>query len=300
VRALFVVLAVQVVLGATFAVLAATGNIPFTSDEPERRAGKADRFDSAAAFALLREQVELGPRPAGSRASRALGERLRGLLPDGRFEAVPGDLRNVVGEVPGRDPRRRVVVGAHYDTKDLPGFVGANDGASGTAVAVQLARTLKPRQLGPSVVFVLFDGEESPGETHNSEFEQRGLRGSKAIAPRLRGAEAMILVDFVGDRGLSVPREVNSDEALWSRLRAAAGRAGAGGAFPPAVTGPVSDDHLPFIEAGVPSIDLIDVTFPCFHRPCDDLSAVSEQSLDKTGETVLELISGLPPPPRSR
>ena len=292
-RALFVVLAVQVVLGATFAVLAATGNIPFTSDEPEGRAARADRFDSATAFSLLREQVELGPRPAGSRASRELGERLRGLLPGGRFEPVPGGLRNVVGEVPGRDPRRRVVVGAHYDTKDIPGFLGANDGASGTAVAVQLARTLKPRQLGPSVVFVLFDGEESPRETPDSEFEQRGLRGSKAIAPRLRGAEAMVLLDFVGDGRLSIPREANSDEALWSRLRAAAGRVGSGGAFPPAVTGAVSDDHLPFIEAGVPSIDLIDFTFPCFHRPCDDLSAVSESSLDKTGETVLELLTTL-------
>jgi len=293
VRALFVVLAVQVLLGATFAVLAATGNIPFTSDEPERRAGRADRFDSAAAFALLREQVELGPRPAGSRASRALGERLRGLLPDGRFQAVPGGLRNVVGEVPGRDPRRRLVVGAHYDTKDIPGFVGANDGASGTAVAVQLARTLKPRQAGPTVVFVLFDGEESPGDAPDSEFLRRGLRGSKAIAPRLREAEAMVLLDFVGDRELSTPREANSDEALWSRLRAAAARVGAGEAFPPAVTGAISDDHLPFIEAGVPSIDLVDFTYPCFHKPCDDLSAVSESSVDKTGETVLELLTTL-------
>lgn len=287
------VLAVQVLLGAAFAVLAATGNIPFTSDEPDRGPKKAQRFDSGAAFALLREQVALGPRPAGSRASRALAERLRGLLPGGRFEAVPGGLRNVVGEVPGRDPRRRVVVGAHYDTKDIPGFVGANDAASGTAVAVQLARTLKPRQTGPTVVFVLFDGEESPRGTPDREFERRGLRGSKAIAPRLRGAEAMVLLDFVGDRELSIPREANSDEVLWRRLRAAATRVGADRAFPPAVTGAVSDDHLPFIEQGVPSIDLIDFDFPCFHRTCDDLSTVSESSVDRTGETVLELLTTL-------
>ncbi|MDQ3586942.1 MAG: M28 family metallopeptidase [Actinomycetota bacterium] len=292
-RGLFVVLAVQVLLGATFAVLAATGNIPFTSDEPEQRPPTTDPFDSAAAFTLLREQVELGPRPAGSPASRILGERLRRLLPGGRFEAVPGGLRNVVGEVPGRDPERRFVVGAHYDTKDIPGFVGANDGASGTAVAVQLARTLKPRQAGPTVVFVLFDGEESPRDTPESEFEHRGLRGSKAIAPRLRGAEGMVLLDLVGDRELSTPREANSDVALWDRLRAAAGRVGTGGAFPPGVRGAVSDDHLPFIEAGVPSIDLIDFSFSCFHQRCDDLSAVSERSVDKTGETVLELLRKL-------
>ena len=292
-RLLFVVLAVQVVLGATFAVLAATGNVPFASDDAEPADLRVDRFDSAAAFALLREQVELGPRPAGSRASRALGERLRGLLPGGRFEAVPGGLRNVVGEVPGRDPRRRVVVGAHYDTKDLPGFVGANDGASGTAVAVQLARTLKPRQIRPTIVFALFDGEESPRDTPDSEFESQGLRGSKAIAPRLSGAEAMILLDFVGDRKLSTPREENSDEALWGRLRAAAARVGAAEAFPSDTRGAVSDDHLPFIEAGVPSIDLIDFAFPCFHERCDDLSAVSESSVDTTGETLLELLRSL-------
>ena len=75
---------------------------------------------------------------------------------------MPGGLRNVVGFVPGRDPSRTVVVGAHYDTKDLPGFVGANDGAGGTALVVELARTVKPRELRPSVVFILFDGEESP------------------------------------------------------------------------------------------------------------------------------------------
>ncbi len=292
-RALFVVLAVQVLLGVAFAVLAATGNIPFTSDQPEGRPARTDRFDSAAAFSLLREQVDLGPRPAGSRASRVLAERLRRLLPEGRFEAVPGGLRNVVGEVPGREPSRRVVVGAHYDTKDIPGFVGANDGASGVAVTVRLARTLKPRQADPTVVFVLFDGEESPRETPESEFEQRGLRGSKAIAPRLRDAEAMVLLDFVGDRDLSMPREANSDETLWSRLRVAARRVGAAEAFPAAVSGPVFDDHLPFIEQGVPSIDLIDFDFPCFHRRCDDLSAVSERSLDQTGETVLELLTTL-------
>jgi hypothetical protein len=292
VRLLLAVLGVQVLLGATFAILAATGNIPFAGEEPEPRAPRADRFDRAAAFALLREQVELGPRPAGSPTSRRLAERLRELLPAGRFQAVPGGLRNVVGEVPGRDAGRRVVVGAHYDTKDLPGFVGANDAASGTAVAVQLARTLRPRQIGPTVVFALFDGEESPPGAADSEFEERGLRGSKVAARRLGDAEAMILLDFVGDRDLRIPREANSDEGLWQRLRAAAARVGAAREFPPETAGPVSDDHLPFLEQGVPAIDLIDFSFPCFHRRCDDLSAVSERSLDLTGETVLELLRG--------
>ncbi|MEJ7716414.1 MAG: M28 family metallopeptidase [Thermoleophilaceae bacterium] len=188
---------------------------------------------------------------------------------------MPGGLRNVIGTVPGRDPRRTVVVGAHYDTKDLPGFVGANDGASGTAVLVQLARTLRPRTIRPNVVFVAFDGEESPAGTADGDFETQGLRGARVAAASLRRAEAMILLDFVGDRQLSTPRELNSDPRLWSRLRAAAGRVGAGRAFPAGVQGPISDDHLPFRQAGVPSIDLIDFDFPCWHQTCDDLSAVS-------------------------
>jgi hypothetical protein len=81
-----------------------------------------------------------------------------------------------------------------------------------------------------------------------------------------------------------------SDFELWSRLRAAARRAGAGWAFPPRTQPAVSDDHVPFSRAGVPSIDLIDFDFPCWHTRCDDLAQVSERSLDATGESVLELI----------
>jgi glutaminyl-peptide cyclotransferase len=254
---------------------------------------RVDRFNGQRAFALLREQVELGPRPAGSPASQRLAERLRGLLPSGRFQPVPDGLRNVIGVVRGRNPRRTVVVGAHYDTKDLPGFVGANDGASGTATVVELARSIRPRQLRPTVVFILFDGEESPKGTPDSEFERYGLRGSKVAARTYRNAEAMILLDFVGDRDLSTPREQNSNRALWAKLRAAAKRTGNARYFPPATSGAVLDDHVPFLRAGVPSIDLIDFDVPCWHRTCDDLSAVSAKSVDATGETVLELLRSL-------
>jgi glutaminyl-peptide cyclotransferase len=254
---------------------------------------RGNAFDEERAFALLKEQVELGPRPAGSAASRTLAQRLRTLLPGGRFQAVPGGLRNVVGVVPGRNPKRTVVVGAHYDTKDIPGFVGANDGASGTAVAVQLARTVRPRQLRPTIVFVLFDGEESPAGAPETQFERYGLRGSKVAAKAYRRAEAMILLDFVGDKDLSIPRERLSNKRLWAKLRAAATRTGNAGVFPPTTTGTVLDDHVPFLRRGIPAIDLIDFDFPCWHEQCDDLSAVSAKSLDATGETVLELLRSL-------
>jgi glutaminyl-peptide cyclotransferase len=298
-RPLAAVLAVQLVLATVFIVLVATDNVPFVDGDSDAAPAvprpKADRFDSRAAFRLLREQVELGPRPAGSDASRRLARRLRSRLPRGRFEAVPGHprLRNVVGVVPGRDPERRVMVGAHYDTKDLPGFVGANDGAGGTAVVVQLARAIAPRRVRPTLVFILFDGEESPAGAADDEFLKLGLRGSKAAARRHRGVEALVLLDFVADRNLRIPREANSSPRLWKRLRAAAREVGAGRAFPAPTAGPVADDHVPFVRRGIPAIDLIDFSFPCFHRTCDDMSAVSERSLDVTGETVYRLLASL-------
>lgn len=257
-----------------------------------RSAGKV-RFDAAAAMHLVRVQVGYGPRPAGSRASRRLGRWLRSELPHGRFQRVPHGLRNVVGSVVGRDPRRIVVVGAHYDTKDIPGYLGAVDSASGTAVALQLARTIRPRELGPTVVFVLFDGEESPPGPPETpaDFVRRGLRGSKVAARSLREAETMVLLDLVGNRHLRLRRDPFSDKHLWSRLRDVANHLGTGHAFRDGTADATFyDDHYPFVRAGVPSIDLIDFDFPCWHAPCDNLSQVSQASLGDTGRTVLGLL----------
>ena len=251
----------------------------------------ADRFDARQAWARLVHQVRLGPRPAGSPASRKLAAELKAALPRGSYQLVPGGLRNVVGFVRGRDPSRYIVVAAHYDTKDIPNFVGANDGASGTAVLVQLARTIKPRTIGPSVVFLALDGEEVPAGIPASQFLADGIRGAKVAAPIYRKARAMILLDFVGNKDLQLRRELNSDPALWERLRRAAIRVGVGSVFPASPTqGPILDDHYPFAEEGVPSIDVIDFDFPCWHKLCDDLSAVSMQALDVTGETTVELL----------
>ena len=281
--------AVGVVVAAAVLVLAAAGDLPFADGEGGEPARlEVDNFDADAAWQLLEYQVELGPRPAGSEASLRLARRLRNRLPRGHIEPVPGGLRNVVGTVRGRE-RGYVVVGAHYDTKDIPGFVGANDGASGTAVVTELARTVRrPRH---TIHFILFDGEESPRGSNN--FYRDGLRGSKVAARRYRDARAMVLLDFVGEKRLRIPREGYSNEELWERLRRAAREVGAGGVFPDSTQGAVQDDHLPFLEEGVPAIDLIDFDFSCFHRRCDDLSVVSRRSLDAVGETVLRMLASL-------
>jgi hypothetical protein len=278
-----------------FLALVASGTLLSGTDKdtPAAAAAKPNRFDGPAAFKLLKLQLSYGPRPAGSEPSRKLATKLRGLLPDGRFQKVPGGLRNVVGTVRGKQPGRFVVVGAHYDTKDIEGFVGANDGAAGTAAVVQLARALKPGTIAPTVKFVLFDGEESPRGASDAQFLARGLRGSKVAARKYRTADAMVLLDFIADRNLSIPQEGSSNFKLWRKLRAAAAQAGVARYFPDSVTDPVSDDHTSFQRQGVPAIDLIDFDFACFHKTCDDLSAVSERSLDASGEAVAHLLPTL-------
>jgi glutaminyl-peptide cyclotransferase len=291
-KALAIGLALAALLAGGLVVAAVSG--AFDDDTPVSTASsvrlEVNRFDARRAFAELRRQVELGPRPAGSAVSRRLAARMRRALPRGRYEQVPGGLRNVVGRLPGSKPA--VVVAAHYDTKKMPGFVGANDGAGGTAAVLELARVLshtKRPKGAPELRFVLFDGEEATND--KADFLLSGLRGSKAYARRHRGElRALVLLDFVADKDLSLPREEGSDPALWSRLRAAARRVGALSAFPAQTRSEILDDHTPFAQDGVPSIDLIDFDFPCWHKRCDDISAVSARSLDISGEAVLELL----------
>ena len=101
----------------------------------------------------------------------------------------------------------------------------------------------------------------------------------------------MILLDFVAEKGgMRIPREDSSSIELWDRLRAAARKVGAQSAFPDETSGAVLDDHTPFLRRGVPAIDLIDFTFECWHKKCDDMSAVSARALDLTGETVVQML----------
>ena len=272
-----------------------------SDDRPPRASGglAVNRFDSDSAWRLVRQQVEVGQRPAGSPQLRRLAERLRALLPDGRFEAVPGEpgLRNVVGTREGRRPA--IVVGAHYDTLVKPrGFVGANNGAAGTAVVVEAARALARADVARGsreVRFVLFDGEEPAAglPEESADFYHSGLRGSRAyVARHPDGTAAMVLLDYVGNKGLRLPREGSSSIELWARLRSAARRVGAARFFPPYSGDTIVDDHTPFLRAGVPAVDLIDWTYPG-HDLTDGLDKLSPASLDAVGETVVELVQRL-------
>jgi hypothetical protein len=283
-----------VVVALVLALTAGGSSEPKSAATPSATAAeRADRFDSARAWKHLKYQLALGPRPAGSPQLAKLAAYIRERIPRGHYESVSGHpgLRNVVGRIPGRKPA--IVLAAHYDTKNLPGFVGANDGAGGTAAVLEIARALRKAKRpkgAPEIRFAFFDGEEATDDTQ--PFEATALRGSKNYAER-HGDElrALVLLDFVAEKGaMRIPREAGSDAKVWARLRTAAKRAGAAAAFPPGLVGEITDDHTPFVQRGIPSIDLIDFTFDCWHETCDDLSAVSEDSLDLSGEAVFELL----------
>lgn len=287
-------------------VLAAGGCGSDDSAEPA-----TERFDAERAFEDLEAQVEIGPRPSGSSGNDELVKLLVDRLEEAGAEnvTVQHPYRNVVATVPGRQ-EGTVVVGAHHDTKDIPGFVGANDGASGVAVVLEIARVLAAEAplAGPSVSIALFDAEEARGDR---PFEQDGTRGSQQYvqyaaneagaqgAPPLGEIESMILFDLVGDCDLQIPREANSDPAIYSTFAAAAKQvSGAGSAAPFEGEAPaIADDHVPFIAAGVPAIDVIDFTYgadespgPFWHTTEDTLDKVCPESLEAVGEPAVGVL----------
>src|SRR5919109_5148173 len=257
-----------------------------------------DRFDARRAFQDLRAQVRIGPRPAGSRASKEevdfIVDRLREAGVRGTVVQHP--YRNVVARIPGREAGT-VVVAAHHDTKDIPGFVGANDGASGVAVLLELARKL-PRPLpGPSVDLVFFDAEEArddrpfdvDGARGSTQFVRYARHGARQASPPLSEIRAMVLFDLVADCDLGIPREANSDERLYDLFaRAASDRSSSDSAAPFVGSAPgVLDDHTPFLGAGIPAVDLIDFDFgpgptpgAWWHTRQDNLRHVCARSLD--------------------
>jgi hypothetical protein len=280
---------------ATVAALAAIALLPAPARPAPAHATAT--FDAAATMALIRTELRYGQRPAGSPQLQALAVRLLHLLPDAHLEALPGEpgLRNIVASLPGSGPP--VLLGAHYDTLAAPpGFLGANNGASGSAIVVELARELarlhRPKD-APALRFVLFDGEEPPAglPEQQLDFYDSGLRGSRAyVAAHPGGERAMILLDYVAGRNLRLPREATSTASLWARIRAAAAQAGSRQAFPDTLGPGILDDHTPFLRGGVPAVDLIDWSYPG-HTLQDTYAALSAHSVQQVGDTMLTLLS---------
>lgn len=242
---------------------------------------------------LVQMQLAYGPRPTQSPQLRRLATQLRKRLPRGHFEAVPGHpgMRNIVGSLPGKG--KPIVLGAHYETIAMPtGFVGANDAAGGTAALIEVARSLSRTQRpadAPPIRFVLFDGEEESAPT--DDFYRDALRGSKAYAAaHAADTRSMILLDYVANKGLRLPREGDSNAALWARVQAAAARVGVEQVFPDGEQVTITDDHTPFLRRNVPAVDLIDWSYKYTHTLEDSYDKLSVRSMDAVGETIVELL----------
>ena len=260
----------------------------------------ASQFDSARAWEHLRQLVAIGPRPAGSPAIRQarayITRQLSSLgftVEEQAFTAQspygPVEMVNLIVTLPGRRPDRLLITG-HYDTKLMPNqrFVGASDGGSSAAMLIELARVLKDRPRELTYEIVWFDGEEAfvdwqgLDHTYGSRYYVQAATKAKAIS----SIKAMILLDMVGDKDLQIRRDRNSTGWLNDLVWAAARRVGRDEQFIDFDT-VIEDDHLPFIEAGVPAIDLIDLDYPAWHTPDDDLEHVSAASLQAVGDVVL-------------
>jgi glutaminyl-peptide cyclotransferase len=199
-------------------------------------------------------------------------------------------MANVIGTIPGRRTDR-IVLASHFDTKIARDFrfVGANDGASSTAALLELGRVLQGRQNELTIELLFLDGEEAVNWDWQGSDNTYGSRHYVAAAQKagtLASLKALVLLDMIGDRDLLVRRDSNSTPWLVDLVWAAAARAGHRATFSNELT-TVEDDHLPFLRAGVPAVDIIDLDNPTWHTAQDDLEHISARSLQVVGEVVL-------------
>jgi glutaminyl-peptide cyclotransferase len=257
-------------------------------------------FDSSKAWEHLRQQVAIGPRPSGSPANVKTRDYIKAQLAalgiktveqpfEGATPLGPVKMVNLIGTIAGKSPDR-IILASHFDTKLFRNmrFLGASDGASSTAALLELARVLKARKDLPFTYELLFlDGEEAVIEwqgndnTYGSRFYADNARKTGS----LKSIKAFILLDMIGDRSLTIRRESNSAKWLTDIVWGTARKLGQRAFMDEETT--VEDDHIPFVKAGVPSLDIIDLDYPQWHTAQDTLDAVAAGSLQIVGDVVV-------------
>jgi glutaminyl-peptide cyclotransferase len=267
-------------------------------------------FDGNRAYEHLRQVVGIGPRTPGTPAAQATRDYIRQQLakagitateqafdvdtPIGRLHMV-----NVIARIPGTSPDRIVVAG-HYDTKIFREFrfVGANDAGSSTAFLIEWARLMKTRKNPYTMEALFLDGEESTHPTDwddpNNRYGSRHYVETAQKDKALAGIKALILVDMIGDRDLQIERELYSTSWLTDAIWAAAKRLKHDDVFL-GTGGSIEDDHIPFLRAGVPAVDIIDGpgSYPPWHTAGDTLDKVSARSLQIVGDVLLEALPAI-------
>src|SRR5712664_5014343 len=275
------------------------------SEDQAPLADKTGGFDGKRAYAHVEKQVAFGPRPSGSAAIGQLQEYIQSELtsygckvdvdsfssdtPAGRLA-----MKNIVAKIPGDKPGI-IILATHYDTKRLENFVGADDGASSSAVMLELARLLCPRHGAYQVWITFFDGEEAVKfvwQDPDNRYGSRQMAAKLAMSGDLPKIKAVLLADMVGSRNLRFRREADSTEALTDLIWSTAARLGYSNIFVNESSSTV-DDHIIFLKRGVPAVDVINFEIPYWHTVEDTLDKVSAKSLAITGHVFLESLKQL-------
>ena len=269
-------------------------------------------FDGERALAHVRKLVEFGPRPAGSDALKRARDYIKGELKSyglkvstdefkAKTPAGESRMANVSAEIKGTT-EDFVVVASHYDTKLYKEFrfVGANDGGSSTGVLMEMARVMAASKQKPRFTyrFVFFDGEEAFcdgwDECKNSDGPDHTYGSRHYVAQlidknEVKRVRAMILLDMIGYKDLEIGRDDQLStkwlvDTIWRTGR----EMGYGKQFVESDAEVGDDDHMPFLKAGIESIDLIQLqSYPYWHLAGDTLDKISPQSLKIVGDVVL-------------
>lgn len=271
---------------------------------------KASSVNGHLAYSHVERLVGFGPRPPGSPAIAKAQAYITEVLKKLNLQVEHQDflantpngavsMKNIVGKTP-QSGKPVVILGSHYDTRVMTNaaFVGANDGGSSTGLLLELARVLSQRRNAFTVWFVFFDGEEAQREWSETD----SLYGSRYFVEKLKAEgqtkaiKAMILMDMVGDRELKLENDVSSTPWLMELVRKTAVELGYSKHLAATQKGMV-DDHVPFVRAGIPAVDLIDYDYgfnhSLWHTPNDTLDKVSPRSLRIVGDIVVRAIENL-------
>lgn len=273
--------------------------------------GPPPSFDSARAMKYVKEIVAFGPRPLGSANHKKVEDYIVSHLkgdetendvfdadtPEGKFP-----VRNIIAKFPGTR-EGIIVVASHYDT-NYPlrntSYVGANDGASSSALLLEMANQLRGKKRdGYGVWLVWDDAEEAMKPETEMPFEKDSLYGISHLAQKwqddgtIKKIKAFLLADMIGDADLNIDRDQNSTPWLEEVVYQAASRLGDQSHFF-ARDNQVTDDHIPFMKRGVACADLIDFDYGYnnvfWHTPQDTVDKLSPNSLEIVGGTLLETI----------
>lgn len=275
----------------------------------------ANRFDGKHAYdEYLTAQMDFGARPAGSIALRQTGDYIIEQLKQNGWQVETQEfdyrgipIRNITGKFGAGD---LIILGTHYDTrpradqdKQNPNapVPGANDGASGVAVLLELARALDKAKLKNEIWLAFFDAEDNGGlnacdlrvapqqdptalcDTNEWDWSI----GAQHVAENLPTTpQAVIVVDMIGDADQNIYYERNSDAQLQETLWQIADKLGYRQWFIPEFKWSMSDDHTPFLQKGIRAVDLIDFDYPSWHTTQDTADKVSAASLERVGRVL--------------